>query len=491
MAKSSSSILKNISWLFTSNLSSALVRIILTAILARILLPSDFGLISMALIVLGFVEIFSNSAVTPSLIREEFLNKTTINTAFSLSLIFSLLVYLLLYFSIPLIVSFFNTDRLEVILEWIIISAPIKTLQQVPFAILSKDSNFKRISIINFLSFFCYGVVGILLALLGYGVFALVVANIFQSVFKTTFLFASIRGKNIRLGWSLAELKNILGFGSKITLGSLCNYFSIRVDNIFIGKYLGEQALGFYSKSYGIMEIFTTVLGKVYNLIFLTEFSNNQRDSKKVNATFTNSLSIVFTFFLPLTIIVFFCAPDIVLILLGNGWEKSVVALKILSLGIVFRMLMKVEFTAIQALGYGNLFLIIQVLYFMLTFTVCFLLIEKGIESIAFGVTLAVGFLFVINLFLLKNKMKFNIRTIGKELGYTVVINSLFVWVIATIFPLFEDVGFIHSLMRLFLSFFTYILLFLLGVVFSPTYFNQKILLFCKKITHKLINKSK
>ena len=305
-----------------------------SAILARLLSPEEFGVIGMAMVFVSISQIFIDIGFTQGLIQNQKNTKTIYSSVFYLNIVLGFLICTLLFLLAPLIGSFYEMNQVIAVVQWLCIIPLISAFGSVQKVQFIKRLDFKTLAYSTVFSTIIGGVIGIVVAFLHYGVFALVAQQITTAIILTVILWLK---SNWRPSWvfSFKEIKKILNFSIYVFLDNFSRTFFNKLDTLFIGKYFSAATLGFYSRAESlnaqIIQYTTSSLGKV---IFPT-FSKFQDNRKVFEANYFKvfHLATVVTVFLvgPL----FFLAEDIIITLLGDKWKPSVLIFQIL----VFKIL--------------------------------------------------------------------------------------------------------------------------------------------------------
>ena len=365
-ADSSAKIKSGFLWLLTGAGVQAVMRILFTAVLARLLTPSDFGLLASAMIVIGFADLFSQMGVGPALVQTKELSAEKISSAFTFSIGLGVLLILIFSFINPLIAAFFEMPNLLLILNVLIFLFPIKSFTQLSYSLLQRDFEFKELAGLDVVSYIIgYGGVGISLAYLGYGVWALVYGIFSQSIIYSILLYW-LKPHKMSMRVNNTALNELLAFGKGFTIARFFNYWASKGDYLVVGKLLGAESLGFYSRAYGLMNAPKNILGKVVDTVMFSGFSKIQDDKKRLSESLNKALQLGMVVILPFTISGVILAPEIVYILLGDGWDKVIIPFKILVVGVIFRINTKILASSLKGIGKVNLIAKIQFYYLLL-----------------------------------------------------------------------------------------------------------------------------
>lgn len=302
-----------------------------TVILARILLPSDFGLIAMVAAFAGFVSIFKDLGFSMAIIQKPKVTHDQVSILFWFNIVFCLFISLIFVASSPLIVSFYHEPKLFYIIIAYSISIFISSLSVQHNAILSRKMEFKKIAFANIYSSFLAVIVSIIMALLGFGYWSLVFLTLSQSLFSTILLWFYCRWKPKFIFWQQG-ITTFLHFGAGISGFNIINYFSRNMDNVIIGKFLGTTILGFYSKAYQLMMMPLTKLRDPLVTVGTPALSSLLNDPERYRRYYNRLIFIICFFSLPMTVFLGIFSRELILVVLGPQWIQSIVIFQLLSI---------------------------------------------------------------------------------------------------------------------------------------------------------------
>ncbi|NJL14594.1 MAG: oligosaccharide flippase family protein [Microscillaceae bacterium] len=219
--------LSGLSWTMLGTVGNVLLQLFYTSWISQILSPAEFGLMALATTVMGFGAHFSRMGIGQALIQKESLDKYTIRAAFTLSLFFNSLVALLLFVSAPWIAQYFKSELLVPILSITSLTFVCNGFSAVSTSLLRRDMQFKKISLINLLSFIlAYPVIGIVLALQGWEVWSLVTALLAQSVIFSVLQYIA-KPYPIIPTFKTSHYVPILSYGGKVSFNGILTYLMV------------------------------------------------------------------------------------------------------------------------------------------------------------------------------------------------------------------------------------------------------------------------
>lgn len=318
-----------ISWSIIDNVSKLLLTLVITSVLARLLKPQDFGLIAMIFVFTGFLKILRDFGLGAAIIHKSNPSSKELDSLFWVSIFIGVFVTLILIIFSSQIASFYNIPQLNKLIQAISIAMFLGSVSIVPEALIKKDLNFKSLFIRNIGNLIISGGVTILMAFTGYGVWSLIAKEIIFNFLLIIFNFSLVKWRP-SFSFSFNSIKTYLNFSLPLFGENSLNYLVRNIDNLLIGKLLGEFVLGYYSKAYSLMLLpVRQISGSIANVMF-PSFSIIKNDKPKVWVSYMNVVKIVLFVNFPLMISLYFFAHEIVLILFGSQWLDVIPIIKAL-----------------------------------------------------------------------------------------------------------------------------------------------------------------
>lgn len=378
-------------WLFLTNILTIGSQLFSVAILSRLLLPKDFGLQGIGILLMDLTVVFTYPFINKSIVLKKDISKEYIGTASILSVILTSLVGLIFIFAAPLIALFFKQNNVEFIVQCIGIVFFIKGIYQPYQSLFEKELKFKEISNINLIAYWIgYFFVPISLAYLGWGYKSLIIGLV---AYEASFLIYYLIKSKITFSYFQPHLaKEIMSDARHLIVQAVGNKLATNGDYLIISKFLGPISLGLYAQAYKIMKMPTNIIGNVINNLSFASLSKINEDNEKLKRAFTYSSFILALFSFPIFFLTLLFSKEIILILLGEKWLQTAGVLQILSFGIFLRMSYKIPGTILKAKQKFALTARIQVIYAFNIILFSLLLIKFDIEGVAVGTLLALIF---------------------------------------------------------------------------------------------------
>lgn len=339
-------------WTISGTGASAVLQFLIVAILSRSLTKEDFGLFGLANVVISFAELFYQFGLGPSLIQRKALTQAHIRSAFTLTLLLGATLSVTIWLLAPYFSIFFNNaEGLVGVMRGLSLLFIINATGLVARALNHRNLNFRIKSIFNVSSYvISYGIIGVTLALTGFGTWALVWASLSQSIL-INILYLRASPHDMRPQLDRTALGDLLSFGSGLTLGQTFNRIASNADTIVVGKTLGTATLGIYSKAFQLLMLPSKYLGNILDSVLFTAMSKVQDEPATLRAVYRRGTTVIALLVTPLSVFLFIFAPEVITVLFGKGWEATIVPFQILAVTMSFRLSYRMSDMVARAVG--------------------------------------------------------------------------------------------------------------------------------------------
>ena len=382
------------------------IQFILGIVLARLLLPADYGLIGMLTIFFAISLAIVDSGFSQALIQRKNVTQTDYSTVFYFNLLTSLCIYASLYFSSPYIAAFFEEPRLTLITRVISLSILFNALSIIQIAKLTKALDFKSQTKCSVIAIVVSGIIGIYLAFLGHGVWALVIQMVSKSILNLLLL--------ILFAWwwpslvfSKKSLKSLFSFGSKLLASGLLNAVFNNLYYVVIGKFFSTKELGLYTRANQFQLLPSETLAVILQRVTLPVLSGIQDDKERLVHYYRKFIRFTALVTFPLMLGLAVLATPLISVVLTDTWIELVPYLRLLALVGLLYPIHALNLNLLKVLGRTDLFLRLEIykkIAIVITLLVTF---RYGILALIAGQVL-LSFLF----------LYINTYYIGKLLGY-------------------------------------------------------------------------
>ena len=310
------------------------MTILISAILARLLVPSDFGLIAMVVVFSNFVAIFAGFGLTSAIVQKKEISDEALSSTFWINVGLGALLTLALAASAPLIAAFYSQPRLTPLVVFISATFFIASFGNVQSALLTKRMNFKALAVISICAIGISGPIAVFLAFSGYGVWSLAWYTVLSAFITVVFSWIYARWvPHFLLG--LRHVKGLLGFGANLTAFSFVSYFAQNMDNLLVGRFLGSAALGFYNLAYNLLVFPTLNISNVVGRVMFPALSIIQHDKQLVRDAYVRANRYIGAISFPLMIWVLVTAPQLIRVIYGPKWISVIPLVQIFALAAI------------------------------------------------------------------------------------------------------------------------------------------------------------
>ncbi|RCU42967.1 lipopolysaccharide biosynthesis protein [Chryseobacterium lacus] len=398
MTYNSKDISKGLFWSAVDKFGFVALQLVLELILARLLLPRDYGVIAIVLVFVTLSLTLTEGGFSNALIQK--LNRTEkdFSTVFYFNILAAAIIYLVIFLAAPSVEAFFNIENLATILRVISLSIIFNSSIMVHKAKLSIAMDFRLQAKYSLLSVFLSGGVAVWLAFDGYGVWALVYQNLLMTLFNALFLWIGYRWTPDWV-FSFNSLKSLLSFGSKIMISAIIQAVYFNAYPILIGRVLRTADLGLYTKASQFTQMPASVLTNVLQRVLFPFFSSHQNDNDKLfqlNQFYTTVCCLIF---FPLFFIMAAVAQPLIIFLFSEVWADMAPVFTLLCMGYAFYPLIVNNMMLFQVKNKTTLFLKIEIITKIIGFAILLLTVKHGILAIGYGILIQQVLQFLITSF--------------------------------------------------------------------------------------------
>jgi PST family polysaccharide transporter len=384
------STMSSFAWQYTSFIAQALLQLIVLAVLSRLLSPDDFGVLGFAMIFVGFAALFSQLGVGPALIQRSEITPLHIRVGFTLSILLSLIFTIVIILIAPWSAMFLKNDQVTNVLKVVSLNFLFAGFGVVAESLLRRNLRFKSLMWASVWSYlFGYALIGIALAWLGYGVWALVGATLGQSLLKSVILLL-MNPHPLIPSLARRETRELLFFGGGFTLAHFLNYSANQGDYFVVGRIMGVDALGLYNRAYQLMMLPAKYFSQVLTVVLFPVMAKMQDKRRQLTNAYLAGIAVVTLVSAPLGVLMVTMAPEIVSVILGPKWADAIIPFQILTLGVVARSSYKIDDALARALGVMYQRSARDAIYAVAVVLGALLGLRWGLAGVAFGVLVAV-----------------------------------------------------------------------------------------------------
>lgn len=428
--------------------SGVIVSMIVVAILSRLLIPEDFGIVAIASVIIHFLSNFTTLGLEPAIIQHKDLQKKDYTNIFSFTFWTGCIISTLFFVSSWPISEYYDSKALLYICQLLSLQLFFSTINIVPNSLLYKDKEFRFIAFRTLGVQVAGGTAAIIAALSGMGLYSLIINPIFSSIVIFVINNKKYPSK-LQFSFGTSTISKIFRYSSYQFLFGLINYFSRNLDKLIIGKHLGMSPLGFYEKSYRLMMLPLQNISHVIGPVMHPVFSDFQNNIGLLSISYEKVVRLLAFIGFPLSVLLFFTGNELITLFFGPKWVQSVPAFKILTISVGTQIILATSGSIFQATNSTKALFISGLINTSLSVAgmVAALLIYKRIESVAWAISVTFILNFILTYFILYYYiLKRNVFNLFKQTFPSLLLSIILI--LANI-PLSEIIAQLHPFIAL------------------------------------------
>jgi teichuronic acid exporter len=353
-------------------------------VLARLLSPSDYGLVGMLAIFIAISQTFVDSGMGNALIQKKNRTDVDFSTVFVFNIIVSALFYLVLSFSAPYIAAFYKMPQLVLLTRILSLNFVINSLALVQNTRLTISMDFKTKAKVSAISVVLSGTIAIILAYYGFGVWALVFQTLSRAIVSVSMLWYLSRWKPSFV-LSRKSFKDLFHFGSRILGASVISTIFQNIYKIVIGKAFSARELGFYSQAMNIAELTSGSITGILQTVTYPVLTSLQDEKERMIAVYKKLIGMTTFFVFPLMTLLALLAKPFVLLFLTEKWSSTIILLQWLCFARIVRPVSALNMNILNAIGRSDLFLKVDMSKIPLAVIALIITIPLGVKAIVIG----------------------------------------------------------------------------------------------------------
>ena len=384
MSSLASQSIKGFIWSAVERFSLQGVQFVIGIVLARLLSPSDFGMIGMLTIFLSISQIFVDCGFSNALIREKNVTDRDYGTAFLINFLISVGCFGILFFAAPFVADFYQHPDLRPVMQVVSLTLIINALFTVHKAKLSRAVDFKTQSKASFGAAFLSGVFGIALAYCGFGVWSLVWQSVANSVLNLL-IFSVLLRWFPKPCFDKKSFHSLFSFGSKLLLSSLLHSIYSNLYNIVIGKKFSASDLGYYTRADHLSSFPSLNVASILTRVTYPILSKLQDDNEKLLDVYKKYLQLSCFLIFPLMIGLCVLAKPTIILMLGEKWAPAILLMQLLCFSTIFDPVCNINLNLLYVKGRSDLVLKLEIIKKTIAIIILFASIPFGIAGMCFG----------------------------------------------------------------------------------------------------------
>lgn len=360
------------------------IGFVVSIILARLLLPAEFGLIAMITIFIGLGNVLINGGLSYSLIRTENPDEEDFSTVFYFNLIGSIFIYAFIFLVAPQIAAFFNQELLTLIVRVYSITFIINSFSTIQTTRLTKIMDFKTQMIVSIPSLIISSVIGITMAYNGYGVWSLVWSSIVQSLAATIQLWYWSKWKPLWI-FNFEKFKYHFHYGIKLMFSGILDIIFVNAYTIIIGKFFAPSQVGFYNRADSLQMFPVNSLSTLITRVSFPLFSSIQNDNLRLKSVYKRIMKMIIFMVVPILVFMAILAEPLFRFLFTEKWLPAVPYFQILCFNGILYPIHSYNLQILNVKGRSDLFLKLEVIKKILVVVVILISFNFGIYGLLYG----------------------------------------------------------------------------------------------------------
>lgn len=392
----SNSVINNFLWRFAERCGAQIVSFVVSIVLARILLPEDYGVIALVTVFITILQVFVDSGLATALIQKKESDDLDFSSVFYFNIFICILLYCLLFFLAPCIAFFYENSSLTSVVRVLGLTVVISGVKGVQQAYVSKHMLFKRFFYSTLGGTVFSAILGIKMAYSGFGIWALVMQHLSNTAIDTIILWITVKWRP-KKEFSWFRLKALLSFGWKLLVSSLLDTAYSNLRSLIIGKEFSSKELAFYNQGEKFPKVIVANINSSIDSVLLPTMSEVQDDRTSVKRMTRKAIKISTYIMAPLMMGLAFCAEPIVRLVLTDKWLPCVPFMRIFCITFLFYPIHTANLNAINAMGRSDLFLKLEIIKKVVDIVLLFSTMWFGVMAMAYSMLISTLVSMIIN----------------------------------------------------------------------------------------------
>lgn len=427
---------KGVIWSSIDRFSTQGIQFVFSILIARLLLPSDYGVVAMLSIFMAVSQTFIDSGFGTALIRKIDRTETDFSTVFYFNIIVGFFFYAILWLVSPYIAAFYNIPLLEDVTRVIALSFVFSSFSGIQGAKLAIDIDFKTNAKISLTVTLLTGFAGLWMAYRGYGVWALAIQQVFSSFLRTVLLWAFVRWMP-KLVFSWRSFREMFSFGSRLLASALLNTIYNNVYTLIIGKVFSSSALGLYSRASSLAQYPSSNITNVLQGVTFPVLSAIQNEPERLANAYKRFLRLAAFIVFPLMTGLAAVADPLIRIVLTDKWEGAIYLLQIVCFSMMWYPVHAINLNLLQVKGRSDFFLKLEIIKKIQGVIILCVTVPMGIVAMCYGSVVSSLISLIYNAYYTQKLIGYGYIAQMKDLLHILVhalIMSIGVWCIVQLF---------------------------------------------------------
>ncbi len=369
-------------WKFGERIGAQAVSFLVSIILARLLLPSDYGVIALITIFIDIANVFVSSGFGAALVQKKDADEVDFSSVFYFSIVMSWVLYAIVFFCAPAVARFYDKEILTPVLRVMALKLPLAGVNSVQHAYVQKKMLFKRFFFSTLIGTVGSAIVGIVMAYTGFGAWALVAQYLFNSTMDTVVLWFTVRWRPV-WRFSLGRMKYLFGFGWKMLASELIHTSYKQIRSLIIGKVYTEKDLAFYNQGGKLPSLIVTNINSSVSSVLFPAMTLKQDDTGKLKEMVRLSIRVSSYIMWPLMIGLLVMSEPIVRLMFTEKWLPCVPYMQIACIQFALEPVQTANVQAVKAMGKGRTYLIMEIVKKLFGIVMIVAVMYQGVMAIA------------------------------------------------------------------------------------------------------------
>lgn len=387
MSKNSSKVFLNMIWKFLERLGTQGVTFLVSIILARLLDPVHHGTLALVTVFTALLQVFVDSGLATALVQKKNADALDFSTVFFFNMGMCLLLYGVMFVAAPWIAAFYEIPELTPIVRVQSLTLVISGVRNVQNAYVAKNMLFKKNFVVTLSGSLGSAVVGITMAYMGFGVWALVGQKLSSQLISTLVLWWTVRWRPTRQ-FSLQRLKGLFSFGWKLLVSALLETLYNDLRTLIIGKKYSSEDLAFYDKGTQFPKVIVSNINSAIDSVLLPAMSQKQDDRERVRAMTRRAIRISSFCMWPMMVGLAVCGESLIRLVLTEKWLPSLPFLYVFCFTYAFQPIHTANLSAIKAMGRSDLFLKLEIIKKAIGIVAILISMQYGVLWIAYSLVI-------------------------------------------------------------------------------------------------------
>lgn len=421
---SKNKVISSLIWKFLERGGVQGVQFVLSIILARLVTPEDYGVIAILLVFIQIATVFIQSGFNTALIQKKDSDDLDFSSIFYLSFFVAGILYVLLFFTAPFVANFYQSELLTKLLRVISLTLFFGAVNSVQNAYVSKTMQFRRFFISSMGAVIGSGIVGIVMAYKGFGVWALVFQQLVRDFLICVILWFTVKWRP-KFIFSLTRVKTLFSFGWKLLVSGLLDTVFRNIYNLIVGRIYNKEALGYFNRGHQFPQVIATNLDGSIQSVMLPTLSSHNDNVEEVKKITRRSISMSAFLLMPCMFGLAAVAEPLVKVLLTDKWLPCVPFLQLACISYAIFPIQTANLTGINALGRSDIFLKLEIIKKIITVLNIIITIPLGIYAMAIGQVISTFIASFINAYPNKKLMNYTYFEQWKDLMPSFIISII------------------------------------------------------------------